>query len=434
MKNKYGNKGAVLFMVVLFSVIASIAGLSYIYLTETERITSQQDINKDRAFYLADAGLERAKTYLMTSLDPRIFETDNFNPFGGSVILENNPETARGRYDVTIDPFDTNNEPGTLDKGFIVYSTGSIVDESGVSDVVIYEKTIIAEVLLENLCKYVYASDKELEGGAQGANRQDRIYFVGCDEFDGRVHSNDEISMCYTFGPPGFSERYSNDEYDDDSLKDVQTAKDFYRFMDRRNRRQGGVVRNDFPVSDYPAVERRDFYRNFNMKRLENAAENGMGVIDDDCEIEIKNQSIDVDRSNITIPTPDEDENAVLFVNGDVEIYSLRNPEQAADGLMEWITIASSGTITITGDIKYHDKNPGMLGLVALEEIIVDPPDNFWNRPDVFSIDAAMMTYESFFNRDYEIEESEILIDDFGLEIDGCIIQRVRKEVGRAYI
>lgn len=119
------NKGSVLFMVVISSTILTIVGFTFIYVSESERIFARNRINETRAFYLAEAGVERAKTWfdglVVPPLPENTYGTDPFYPFGvDPVVLEPSPPASfEGTYLVTIDPLG-----GDM---YLVTSTGTVV-------------------------------------------------------------------------------------------------------------------------------------------------------------------------------------------------------------------------------------------------------------------------------------------------------------------
>jgi hypothetical protein len=132
-KNYSNEHGAVLMLVIIFGFLLSTIGLALIYLNGIEEMMAQEEIKNARALYNAEAGAERAQTWLQ-NLSPNKFPeqsglTNPFDPFAGAMTLEDTPAYAQGQYRVTVIP-QSGYVAGT--EGFYVIVSSGIIT-SGVS-------------------------------------------------------------------------------------------------------------------------------------------------------------------------------------------------------------------------------------------------------------------------------------------------------------
>ncbi|MFC2062235.1 hypothetical protein ACFLUV_06960 [Elusimicrobiota bacterium] len=407
MKIKDKNKGAVLFMVIIFSIILSVAGMAYLYMSQSERIFVRQQVNMSKSFYLAEAGYERAKAWLMINFHKYSNAAAPFDPFGGVQTLPS------GSYKITVRPDPGN--PGSVEKLYVISSTGT----SGNID-----KPLESEVKIYNFAKFAYFSDKEKAGGAvniASADYYDRIWFTDYDWYQGPVHSNDEISIN---GKPAFSVDAGGD------FEISSSTGFYYRFVDTsingatRSALEGAggnVLTGQLELGSttYPVVPYINMYKNWNLQRLETAANDDGLYLDGDYAIEVTDDDVDYGAS-WTI-----DGSSVVFVNGDITIKS-----QAGFTLDVFLTIAASGTITIIDDINADTAGGGMLGLVAGGDIMTDN-----TSPDNLDVDAIMMTYGSFYDSEAESRASSSPHEaqQATMTITGGIIQDTRQPFGVAF-
>ncbi len=427
-KNVKLNKGSALFLVIIFGVVLSLTGTAFIYMAGEERIFSRAQIYRAKALYLADAGIERTKSLISIGAINIFSRSTAFEPFG-EVTLDTDPLFAPGTYKVKIIPEGVVSEDEKWERTFLVVSTGTSGNIS---------KTVMLRAKFVNFAHYAYFSDKEYDqdGGVTGPPVipwAERIWFYTGDKFDGPVHSNDEMSLC---GSPGFSIV--------DGKYQVTTAKDFYYFNCKSNRHDSGVgVPLNLPRPGdpggppyYPAVEPIDMYENWNLTRLKDAAQAHGKYIPGNATIEVSATQLKYNGLPWNIPPS----SAVVFVAGDITSLYTKTP--GAHGLKRWLTIASSGTITIMGDIKYKytgapPEPEGMLGLIAGKDIVIS--QNIPQTNNDLEINAILMTYKSFLVDDWEtrFEPSSDPGDPEPpagtLNIFGGVIQRIREPVGRGY-
>ncbi len=93
-----GNRGLAIVVVMVFTIILLVLGLTFLKLATTERISADKSIHLAKAFYLAEAGLERGRSWLNSASTPPISTVD---PFGGLQSY------SGGTYQVTITPLST---------------------------------------------------------------------------------------------------------------------------------------------------------------------------------------------------------------------------------------------------------------------------------------------------------------------------------------
>jgi hypothetical protein len=112
------EKGSILFLVVIFSVVLSIIGMAVIYLSGWQLILANQNFDRMQAMNSADAGLESAKAWIAVQI-PHCFlenrsghsgDRNAFDPFGGQQLIGRTPDGSKYfYYAVTIAPSSTNN-------------------------------------------------------------------------------------------------------------------------------------------------------------------------------------------------------------------------------------------------------------------------------------------------------------------------------------
>jgi len=84
MKTQINNKGYLLPMVLIFIVITLILGMGILYVGGLEQIGAKKRLNREKAFYIAEAGAYRARAYL-TQYDVNWIPEDNPVAFGGGM-------------------------------------------------------------------------------------------------------------------------------------------------------------------------------------------------------------------------------------------------------------------------------------------------------------------------------------------------------------
>lgn len=411
------KKGSVLALVVIFSIILTVTGMGFLYLTSIGKENFSVRFNKVRALYLAEAGIERGYSWLMNlyTYPEEIYgeNTKFFTPFGNNkIILETQPSV--GSYKVSILRDDSNktkldNEDiFDHDMYYTIISTGY----AGT-----FAKCIQRRVKLTNYGRYVYFSEYELDNNK-------KIYFCSSDKFDGFIHSNDLISIC---GYPEFSISYG-----DKNLFDITSSVGFY-FYDT-------PPYLDLPLNLYKSSEKIPLIKKWDINRFKKIAEilNQMNqpglVLSGDYEIKISTYILYYTKNNITTSLKiNSSQQAVIFVDGNIVIVGVYS-------LNRRVTIVSSGNIYIKGNIMYHSNTNqrGMLALIAKNNIVLSKEIPISNN--IVKINALIVALGSFYAEDWDTrfgptdpndEDSKSGIGYLG--IFGSLIQNKRGRIGIGY-
>ncbi|MCK4905295.1 hypothetical protein KAS42_03525 [bacterium] len=96
-----GNSGMALATVMIFTVILLMLGAAFLKLAMDERILAGKGLGVNKAFFLAEAGLDRGKSWLKTESSSPISPVD---PFGGIQSY------GGGTYQVTVSPIISNSQ------------------------------------------------------------------------------------------------------------------------------------------------------------------------------------------------------------------------------------------------------------------------------------------------------------------------------------
>lgn len=478
------NRGMALVATLVMTLVLSTIAIAMLSLTTSDiKLSSLQEGSKE-AFYIAEAGVDRAIAYLEDLGNPDF--PIPINPFmddnGGSPVM------GDGNYTVTI--------KSTSPLSYTVESVGvrPWSNDSGK-----ISTTIVSEVLLDNFAMFAYFSDNELfprdiDAGYGGKE----IWFQGGDTIEGRLHSNDRLNMA---GSPTFygtvSSAYRNPSNNDTSWQayDKQTKPNFFGTPGF----QGGVDRIELPVfrditepKDSKSLQRiaagseeyivdKDKGNGTYLPNYGGAVTNGIWVKGDVKEMVLGthssgNSKIFINQAESTTPkiettiytidpalnSPifaggktyssgtlveirnvssntysydhyDDHTNGVLFVNG--EIKSLKSTDNDG-GLKGKMTIASNRDISISDDIKYNARVNDPDCFVADNGAFPDFPDSLGlvtegnikileNAPNNIEINAIMMALgTSFYYEGFKSKTKDILT------VYGSFIQKQRGPVG----
>ncbi|MBN2407197.1 MAG: PQQ-binding-like beta-propeller repeat protein [Elusimicrobia bacterium] len=371
MENKK-DRGSVLVITIIVSVILMITGIAYMYMGQMERIFSIREVRGDRAFYLAEAGIERVRSWMLKlpGTPEQYAEevlgvtpgTDPFDPFAGWNTLAS-AVGGTGQYRIMIDP--DNNNPGSADKLYNIISTGTADNVT---------QCLKTQLRYSDFTRFAYFSMNENNPNA-GAfpGKDDRLYFNSLEKYIGPVHCNDQISVMggYVANPtviPTFFSTYPVTAGSNAGKYQVSTSSDIYFYEDglRSSGGDGNTLDIALPAAQYPLVDRIEMFKDRNIKVLQDRAVLSLTGSPSTYTIILADDSLwyDPPGTNLTLDMPDP----VVFSDADIYIRS------ASGGNFEnWLTIAASGTIVIDGDIRYSTSTgPGMLGLVAANDIVID--------------------------------------------------------------
>ena len=421
---KRRDKGIVLIVVFVCVIVLAISVTGFMRLSGSEIIRVRRQNQSTKAFYLADAGIERVIAWLR--VQPTIpFSTQAFN-------------LNEGEGTISVPSVNATLIPGTGMSQFIVESTGTV---GGIS------REIEATIQTESFAKWSYFSNSEsalihwwwwvfevpvwftsgsyLEGPVH-TNGQFNV--SGTPIFNGPVSGVDNNVNYMHSGPPTDEILFYNSSMPDyDQVRDLRFESDELTL---------GVTTKD--ISSLTA------------NSLKNAAANGtdnLGVdppvitggveFSGDTTIEfLSDGTMNVTNNhdelgwvdkNVSIPP-----NGALFVNdGELKISGTLNGQ---------LTVGASADVIITDDILYNSdprSNPSstdMLGIISEKDVVIDynaPQDADSPDPAGVSIHASIIagantgsTDSSFYVENYSYGIRGVLT------VFGGIIQKSRGPVG----
>lgn len=404
------NKGNILFLVIIFGLILSFVGIAFIYMTGSEQISVNEEVARSRAFYAAEAGLERAITKLKndyfieySTTDVKPFASEEVN---GYVIFQPEPAHAPAKYSVTIKP-EISTTVVSAEKYFTIVSTG-VAGEM--------QKQLSVRIQLSNWMRYMYYSNNESNGQNTSAlSREQRIYFSEPDKFYvaqdstgfilGGIFSNDIISI-HKNGPKFYLISAPNNELTDPKIDTHQT---FYH-SDNALPSQYNAHQNKPEIS---------LFENWNTDSLRTIAQTRGRYFSTLTPINI---TIGNNRVSLTGGASEtinlNSGKMILFCNGNVNINGMANTN---DVLQRYLTIVTASTMTITNNVKCSAGiGEGSLGLLSNNCIVISAA-----APSNLEIDAFMMS-DGFYAINYDTKLAGTLI------INGVVIQKNnRGEVGK---
>jgi hypothetical protein len=490
-KSFVSQKGMALLATLIFVFILTTLGIALLTMTRNEIKLSVLQEESTKAFYLADAGIERAVNWLETFATPPTQEDINATNFDGKHEHEYS-ELNTGKYTVKL----------SIDAGLGELVARYIIETEGLvtrPDDSIVSRKIETGVKVTNFAEYAYFTDDEhfpnnsnISGssGYVGA----KIWFTGNDTLGGKVHSNSQFHMV---DEPKFLDKVTStaDTFDFWGNKWLASGENFPGFTPIGNFALD-VETIDLPqyrnISDLDdeyslqriaggSWEKSDFqYLNDGVYIPSSTGSPGSGVtggiyIQNDAEIELNvdtsaepNSEITINQGvNTTIITSVREPitllagstlngvavgetiipanttllkvgantytsyvgitNGLLFVDGSINELSGGNHK----GKM---TIVSTESINITGDLLYDSRNDqevdvndlnmqlikDSLGLVAAKDVVID-----WNAPDNIEVDAIIMALNtSFFYDGWRDHLKDTL------NLLGGLIQKERGPVG----
>ena len=191
MKNNLASqKGFALLATLIFVVALTTFGIALLTMTRNDIKLSALQEKSTKAFYLADAGVERAINWLEKQPSPPLAEEvppvnlDGIHEFG---------ELSTGKYTVHMS---AGGETGSLVAGYKIVSKGWVTRADGSK----VPREIETLVSITNFAEYAYFSDEERfpnNANISGSSGYvgSKIWFTGNDRFGGKVHSNSELHI-----------------------------------------------------------------------------------------------------------------------------------------------------------------------------------------------------------------------------------------------
>lgn len=188
-KNIVSQKGMALLATLIFVFILTTIGIALLTMTRNEIKLSVLQEESTKAFYLAEAGVERAVNWL---------ELQGTPPSAGDVPSDFNGtheygELNTGKYTVNLS---LDIDPTSLVADYIIETEGWITRDDNSKST----RKIETAVRVTNFAEYAYFSDDERfpnnsnisgSSGYVGA----KIWFTGNDTIGGKLHSNSELHM-----------------------------------------------------------------------------------------------------------------------------------------------------------------------------------------------------------------------------------------------
>ena len=183
------SRGNALVVTLLITLALSGLVMGALLASQTEMRLSSNTSMQQKAFYLAERGMEESIAFLAQMGQPLVGSGVGG---GGPVVLFNDVAAGEGRYTVWADPMDNN---AGRSSRFVAITVRGTLDGSGVS------RAMQIRLGQQNFSRYAYFTD--IETSASGGT----IWFTGNDEFFGPVHTNDQMHIA---GDPIFHEEASS--------------------------------------------------------------------------------------------------------------------------------------------------------------------------------------------------------------------------------
>ena len=224
-KNIVSQKGMALMTTLIFVAVLTTMGIALLTMTRNEIKLSTLQEESTKAFYLAEAGVERAVNWL---------ELQGTPPSSGDVPSDFDgtheyTELSTGKYTVNLS---LDIDPGSLVANYVIETEGWIIRDDNSKSI----RKIKTAVKIANFAEYAYFSDDERfpnntnipgSSGYVGA----KIWFTGNDTIGGKLHSNSQLHMVNV---PTFLGKVTSTEETIDFWGDAYAAdgSDFPGFMD----------------------------------------------------------------------------------------------------------------------------------------------------------------------------------------------------------
>jgi Tfp pilus assembly protein PilX len=387
---KANERGAALVIVILImlALTAIVMGVSSISVNETQ-IASNEMLDK-RAFYLAEAGVEKSILYLSQLSTP--FRGTGANKDQPYQLFNNVALYSEGTVTTYLDPLDSNTGNPTR---FVAVTVRATLNNSGMS------KCLQVKVGQQNFSRYAYFSD--MEKSPSGST----IWFVTEDEFFGPLHTNDQMHI---YGSPIFHEEVSS----------CASSVDYYNGGPPKDNPQfiGGLTLN---ASAIPLP--------VNTSMILNKANESGGLKLTGNPVYIKfrvdgsgNPYLSVSISGGSYNTMSYPSNGVIYVQGTAQV------EGTVKGQ---VTVGCNGDIRIMDNLVYNTDpridpaSSDLLGLVSDQDVIM------WNSTANLDVgDETVMAAIMALNTSWTVQNYSSGSPRGKLIVYGGIIQKQRGPVG----
>jgi hypothetical protein len=360
MKRVFSNKGIALISMYLVIAVLLIFSGAFFSLSINQNRTSDISKRRIKAFYISEAGLDRAVVWLRAQAIPPI--GDRTDPWGGVQSL------GGGSYTAAIADLGIIGGSGNV-RRYRITSTGTYGNMS---------RVLVNYVQVDNYARYLWFTDKEIFSGST-------VWFWTQDRLNGPTHTNGHFNIA---GDPVFE-------------NETRSVDSYIRFFNNGSNINLSQLTN-------PPYDNPDFQQGMNFGAepttmpsqalsLRAAATSGglslrgntTVVLNDDGTMNVTNSRKGWDNRNMALPA-----NGALFVNsGNLDISGTLNGR---------LTAGASYDVIIRDDIVYADDpriNPNSddtMGIIAENDVVISS-----NSPFNLEIDACVMAMNTSFMLDY---------------------------------
>ena len=383
--SKGSNKGIALIAIYLVITVLLIFSAAFFSISINQNYTSDIFKRRIRAFYLSEAGVDRAVVWLRAQGSPPI--GDRTNPWGGVQSL------GGGSYTATIADLGAIGGSGNI-RRYRITSTGTYGNMN---------RVLVNYVQVDNYARYLWFTDKEIFDNST-------VWFWTQDRLNGPTHTNGHFNIA---GDPIFE-------------NETRSVDNYIRFFNNGNNINLSQLTN-------PPYDKPDFQLGMNFGAesitmptqalsLRAAASSGGLSLKGDTTIVLKNNgTMDVTNSkkgwnkhNMALPA-----NGALFVtSGSMDISGVLNGR---------LTVGADSDVIIRNNIVYADNprtNPNSddaMGIISESDVVIDN-----STPFDLEIDGCIMAM----NTSFVLEDWWVGPPKGTLNIYGGIIQNERGPVG----
>jgi len=384
--SKGSNKGIALIAIYLVITVLLVFSAAFFSLSINQNYTSDIFKRRIKAFYLSEAGLDRAVVWLRAQPSPPV--GDRTNPWGGIQSL------GGGSYTATIADLGAIGGSGNI-RRYRITSTGTYGNMN---------RVLINYVQVDNYARYLWFTDKEVFDGST-------VWFWTQDRLNGPTHTNGHFNIA---GDPIFE-------------NEVRSVDDYIRFFNNGSNINLSQLTN-------PPYDNPDFQMGMNFGaesiimpmqalslRAAAASSGGISlqgnttiVLNSNGTMNVTNSKKGWSNRNMALPT-----NGALFVNsGSLDISGTLNGR---------LTVGASSDVNIRNNIVYADDprtNPSVddtMGIIAERDVVISS-----TAPFNLEIDACIMSM----NTSFMLSNWWIGPPKGTLNVYGGIIQNERGPVG----
>lgn len=344
------NKAAALLLTLLSITLLSVIGMGLIGLTLTQSRISMNHYLMTRAFYVARAGIIRAKDELARD--------DNWavsDAYQGSITIESSADRkAVGYYTVSVTPADGNNS--NTYKVWYVTSSANVDGAKRTITAILETETLARHVLYTDYTITLYGQDKTPDNFSGPIHTNRYFIFDGKPEFDSAVTSSnqyddyyDEATRTYTQGGKTYIEPdkfyHYTTSYEQDKPVAKEGANSFYF--------SGGQ-----PVKTLPSSTQAQY-------------ENSNIVFEGDIKITF------LDGGQMEITSQSGDETTTAIYSTDFKTVYASGEIYLEGTLSGNVTVVGDKNVYITDHILYDNKAVDSLAIIAKEYIVLatDPDE-----------------------------------------------------------